>query len=112
MKLGGPPGETSPHVTERVLNRTSQAIAMEIAKSLDFFTATLPEEKIARLYLRGVCTKASGIIQIVEESVSLPVDIIQPFANVTINPRLFDTEYLKDVAPLMAVSVGLALRKV
>lgn len=112
LKLGGTSEKESPHTIDRVLNKTSTAIALEIAKSLDFFTATFPEERIARLYLGGGCAKVPQLKQIVEEKISVPVEIINPFANMTVNPRTFDREYLKEIGPLMAVSTGLALRKV
>ncbi|RLB05877.1 MAG: pilus assembly protein PilM [Deltaproteobacteria bacterium] len=112
LKLGGVSEKGSPHTIDRVLDKTSSTVALEIAKSLDFFTATFPEERIARLYLSGGCVKVPRLKQIVEERVNLPVEIINPFTNISVNPRVFDPEYLNDIGPIMAVSVGLALRRV
>ncbi len=112
LKLGGVSDKGTPHTIDRVLDKTSSTIALEIAKSLDFFTATFPEERIARIYLGGGCSKVPRLKQIVGERLNLPVEIINPFANIAVNLRAFDPEYLKDIGPLMAVGVGLALRKI
>ena len=112
LKVAGVTDKESAHSVKRVFDRTSSGIAMEIAKSLDFFTATSPGDKIARLYLSGGCANVPGLKQIVEERVNLPVSIINPFANITVNPRALEPEYVHNIAPQMAVSVGLAIRKV
>jgi type IV pilus assembly protein PilM len=112
LKLGGSSEKGSPHVIDKVFNKVSANIALEIAKSLDFFTATFPDEKVARLYLTGGCAKAPGLKDVVHERVSIPVAILNPFANIAVNPRAIDQEYLNEISSLMTVSVGLASRRI
>jgi type IV pilus assembly protein PilM len=112
LKLGGSSEKGSPHVIDKVSNKVSSNIALEIAKSLDFFTATFPEEKVARLYLSGGCAKIARLGEIVHERVNIPVATLNPFANIAVNPRIIDADYLKDISSLMAISVGLASRRI
>jgi len=112
LKLGGIPDNESARSVKRIFDRTSSSIAMEITKSLDFFTATFPGERIARLYLGGGCANAPGLKQIVEERVNLPVASVNPFANISVSPKMFESEYVEVISPQLAVSVGLAIRKV
>jgi type IV pilus assembly protein PilM len=112
LKLGGSSEKGSPHVIDKVFNKVSSNIALEIAKSLDFFTATFPDEKVARLYLTGGCAKAPRLKEIVHERVNIPVAILNPFANIVVNPRVVDQEYLKEISSLMTVSIGLASRRI
>lgn len=112
LKLGGSSDKGSPHIIDKVFDKASSNIALEIAKSLDFFTATFPEEKVARLYLTGGCAKAPRLSEIVHERVNIPVAMLNPFANIAVNPRAVDPEYLKDISSLMSVSVGLASRRI
>ncbi len=112
LKLGVTSEKGSPHTIDRVFDKTSTTTALEIAKSLDFFTASFPEERIARLYLSGGCAKVPRLKQIVEERVNIPVEIINPFANIAVSPSVIDLNYLTDISPLMTVSTGLALRKI
>jgi type IV pilus assembly protein PilM len=48
---------------------------------------------------------------LIEERISMPVEVFNPFAKIDYNPEVFDPEYIKQVAPLAAVGVGLALRR-
>jgi type IV pilus assembly protein PilM len=112
LKLGNSSEKGSPHIIDKVFNKVSSNIALEVAKSLDFFTATFPDEKVARLYLTGGCAKASQLREIVLERVGIPVVILNPFANIAVNQRIVDPEYLKDISSLMTVSVGLASRRI
>lgn len=112
LKLGGSSEKGSPHIIDKVFNKVSSNIALEIAKSLDFFTATFPDEKVARLYLTGGCAKVPRLKDVVNERVNIPVAILNPFANIAVNPRVVDPEYLKEISSLMTVSVGLASRRI
>jgi type IV pilus assembly protein PilM len=40
----------------------------------------------------------------------VPVEVVNPFRNIDISGRGFNVDYLKSVAPMAAVAVGLALR--
>jgi type IV pilus assembly protein PilM len=40
----------------------------------------------------------------------MPVEVFNPFGQIECNPDTFDPDYIKQVAPLAAVGVGLALR--
>jgi len=111
LKVSGVSDKEKMARLERVYSRISASIVMEVAKSLDFFTATSSGDKIARLYLSGGCAKVPRFKEIVEERVNLPVTMINPFANITVNPRVFEPQYIEEIAPQMAVSVGLATRK-
>ena len=47
-----------------------------------------------------------------EFKVGIPIEVMDPFKNVDMSSRgNFDPAHLKKIAPLAAVSVGLALRK-
>ena len=41
-----------------------------------------------------------------------PVEMFNPFRNISYSPKEFDPEYLDEVAPIFGVAVGLALREV
>jgi len=42
----------------------------------------------------------------------LSVELINPFSKLKYNEKDFDPEYLQEIGPLMAVTVGLAIRRV
>jgi type IV pilus assembly protein PilM len=50
------------------------------------------------------------MVDLLKEEFTIPVEIMNPFQRVDINPSKFDTSYINDIAPRMSVAVGLALR--
>jgi len=103
--------EKNPKVN-KVINRVSRLISLEIAKSLDFFSASYPDEKINKVYITGGTTKVPGLKEIIEERLGITVDFFNPFNNLIVEANKFPFDYLKEIAPFSAVAVGLALRKV
>ena len=95
-----------------VLDKVNETITQEIRRSLDFYNSTASEERITRIFLSGGCSKVYNLLEVINEKLGVPVEMINPFARITCNDKEFDPEYLAEIAPLMAVTVGLAIRRV
>jgi type IV pilus assembly protein PilM len=48
---------------------------------------------------------------LIEERIGTPVEVFNPFTKIEYNMNEYSPEYIKEVGPLAAVAVGLALRK-
>ena len=94
-----------------IMDNISSNIALEIQRSLDFFTSTSSLGQINKVYLSGGCAKTVNLDKIIERQINLPVEIINPFAKIEVPTKHFDLEYIQEVAPMAGVSVGLALRR-
>ncbi len=46
------------------------------------------------------------------QRLKLEVEVSNPFQNIQVSEKKFDPQYIADIAPLSAVGIGLALRKV
>lgn len=103
--------EDSPKL-RKVLERVSRTVALEIAKSLDFFLAAYPNTRIQKLYLTGGASKLYGLSTTIAERTGLEVEAFNPFNNLLIDADRFSLDYLREMAPFSAVAVGLALRRV
>jgi type IV pilus assembly protein PilM len=112
MKISLGSGSDREKEIRDVIDSISSSIALEIQRSLDFFTATSSVGHISKVYLCGGASKTPGLPGIIENQVGIPVDMINPFANIEVNPKNFDADYIADVAPYAGVAVGLALRRV
>ena len=112
LKLGGGQDTDAvvPQEVERVLQTESEAIANEVQRSLDFYAATSADAHLARIFVSGGSAKIPALIKTIERRTSVPVEVVNPFRNIDISGRGFDSDYLKNIAPMAAVSVGLALR--
>jgi type IV pilus assembly protein PilM len=113
LKLGGGGPDSDavvPQEVERVLQTEAEAIANEVQRSLDFYAATSADAHLARIFLSGGSSKIPALVKTIEGRTGVPVEVMNPFRNVDISAGRFDSGYLQNVAPLAAVSVGLALR--
>ncbi len=95
-----------------VLVRVNEIITQEIRRSLDFYNSTASDDRITKVFVSGGCSKGYQFIDSVSEKVGIPVETINPFARLKYNEKDFDPEYLQEIGPLMAVTVGLAIRRV
>jgi len=92
------------------LRSVSEILLLEIQKTFDFFRQTTSTENIQQIYVSGGTAKIEGLVDQLKEEFNIPVEIINPFQKVSIDPRKFDTNYVNEIAPRMSVAVGLALR--
>lgn len=96
-----------------VISRVNDALSQEIRRSVDFYNSTASgEERIIRISMCGGCSKMSGLKEAVAAKLGINVDFINPFERIRYNEKDFDPEYLQEIAPLMVVGVGLAIRRV
>jgi type IV pilus assembly protein PilM len=115
LKVGGRAGGDAdavvPQEVDRILRTVAETLAAEIQRSLDFYAATTMDAHIGRLYLSGGAAKVATLAKVIETRSGIPVEVMDPFRNVHVDEKRFDTSYLRSVAPMAAVGVGLGLRR-
>lgn len=89
----------------------SEELCEEIQRSLEFFRSTTSEEDIDKIVISGGCAKIKGFGPFLSHHLDVPVEIADPFRNIQCSEKVFDLEYLQAMAPVAAVGVGLALRR-
>jgi type IV pilus assembly protein PilM len=95
-----------------VLRAVSENVMLEIQKTFDFFKATAASDRIDRIMLSGGASRAEGFTEMLTERFEAPVEVLDPFKRVGFDVKKFRVESAADVAPTVAVAVGLALRRV
>jgi len=95
-----------------VLGKVNETITQEIRRSLDFYNSTASDDRITKVFVSGGSSKGYKFIESVNDKIGIPVELINPFAKLKYNEKDFDPEYLQEIGPLMAVTVGLAIRRV
>jgi type IV pilus assembly protein PilM len=113
LKVGGQ-GESDavvPQEVERVIQGVADQMGGEIQRSLDFYSSTAADARIARVYLSGGTARIPALFKVIEARAGVPVEILNPFKNVEIDNRRFDPAAILAAAPSAAVGVGLALRR-
>ncbi|HZH02369.1 MAG TPA: type IV pilus assembly protein PilM [Myxococcaceae bacterium] len=114
LKIGGGSQDADsvvPQEVERVIGGVAEQVAGEIQRSLDFYAGTAADASFSKVYISGGTAKIPALFKTIENRVGVPVEILNPFKNVEVDERRFDPGFLMDIAPVAAVGVGLALRK-
>jgi type IV pilus assembly protein PilM len=94
-----------------VLRAVTENVMLEIQKTFDFFKATAASDKIDRIMLSGGASRAEGFTEMLSDRFEAPVEPFDPFKKIAFDAKKFKTESAADIAPTVAVAVGLALRR-
>jgi type IV pilus assembly protein PilM len=94
-----------------VLRAVSDNVMLEIQKTFDFFKATASSDRIDRIMVSGGASRAEGFTEMLTERFEAPVEAFDPFKRVALDAKKFNLESAADIAPTVAVAVGLALRR-
>jgi len=92
------------------LRSVTEILMLEIQKTFDFFRQTTSTENIQHIYVSGGTAKIEGLVDQLKAEFNIPVEVINPFQRVMVDPKKFDAGYVDEIAPRMSVAVGLALR--
>lgn len=93
------------------LEAVSRDLSMEVQRTFDYFASTAESERIGRIVLSGGCARLAGIDEFLSSSWGVPVEIAQPLEHVEYDAGQFSAEELDQAGPLLAVAVGLGLRR-
>ncbi len=93
-----------------ILRSVSDILILEIQKTFDFFRATASGENIQRIYVAGGTARVPGLMELLREEFAMPVEELYPFRKIVINPGRHNEEQIRELAPRLAIAVGLALR--
>src|SRR3989337_2546847 len=101
-------------ISEKDVANTITTVLGELSHEInkmfhDFIKST--EKNINRVILSGGGARVPGIEKNLTENFDIPTEIIDPYKNIKINPKIFDLQYIQDMAPLAAIGIGLAIRR-
>ena len=102
------PADVSPEQVAGVLREASSQLVLEVRKTVDFYRATAPVEKLSRVVLSGGAYQAVGLVDLLAGEFGAPVDVFDPFRRVTRSSRSIGADA---TGPAYAVAVGLAMRQ-
>jgi type IV pilus assembly protein PilM len=102
------PGDMSPDQVASVLREASAQLVLEVRKTVDFYRATAPVEKLTRVVLSGGAYQAVGLVDLLASEFGAPVDVFDPFRRVTRSAKAIGADA---AGPAYAVAVGLAMRQ-
>ena len=113
-KVGGGVGgaaEVVPQEVHRVLAQVSEQVSSEFQRTIDFYLGDAVGANLTRVFLTGGSALVPQLPKAIQDRARVPVVIFDPFANITVDARRFDVEYLRANAPVATVAFGLSLRR-
>jgi len=102
------PHDVSPDQVATVLREASGQLVLEVRKTIDFYRATSPVERLSRVVLSGGAWQAVGLVDMLASEFGAPVDVFDPFRRISRPSRGVGVD---TVGPAYAVAVGLAMRQ-
>jgi len=100
----------SPAAVKPIINIIFNDLRNEIKKTFEFYRSNTTEGRIDNILLSGGSANLESITDFFSQELDIPVEIVNPFNNIEINYKKFDMNFIKDMAPVYNVAVGLALR--
>jgi hypothetical protein len=97
---------------ESALRPISEELAEEIRRTISLYGAVPSDDNdgLKAIYLSGGGARLTGLRAMLEERMSVPVKLSEPFKAFNVGRRI-DRNYLAENAPVYAVATGLSIRR-
>src|SRR5260370_37007224 len=107
-------GDSLPSVTDeqkqQILRSVSDILTLEIQKTFDFFRATASGENIQRIVVAGGPARVPGLVDLLREEFAMPVEELNPFRKVLVNPGKQKEDPIREMGPRLAIAGGAGRR--
>ncbi len=104
-KQGGLPDDYE----EELLNPFRDAVVQQVTRSLQLFFSSSQYNDVDFIIMAGGVSYMDGLVELVQERLGTPTAMANPFAEMSISPRV-NAVALGSDAPAMMIACGLALR--
>lgn len=109
LKLTAAKGQEVPEGVSHTIAQVSEQILDEIRSSIDFLTVTNQGLKMSRCLYTGGGSLTPGLIDKMAQGLEMKFEVLNPYRKVSMG-RKMNVGYLQQVAPFVAVALGLGLR--
>ncbi len=93
------------------ISAVTEDVVAEIQRSLEFYRSTTGSDKVTKVLISGGCGKIKNFASILSERLEISSETTNPFKSIKVDPKKFDTAFIEESAPMVAVAVGLAIRR-
>ncbi len=115
LKVAASIGEGSaPDEVNTVIGEVNDQLVSEIQMTLDYFSQSgevlVENSAMTSLFLTGGASRVLGLDAALAAAIQVPVQILNPFQNIDVNPKKFQMDYVLMQGHLYGVAVGLGMR--
>ncbi|MCX7913248.1 MAG: pilus assembly protein PilM [Thermodesulfovibrionales bacterium] len=111
LKRGHPIEGFNMEEAKSVMLKASDEIYAEIYRSLEVFRSNFYNEDVSKIFLSGGASLIKDFATMLSHRIDIIVEVIDPFKKVLIPQKLIP-QYIKEIAPIASIAVGLALREI
>lgn len=112
LKLSHVQGADVPENTRTFMNMALEHVTEEVRNSIDFYSASGGDFQISKAFFTGGASLTDGLIDHLSEVLKIKFEVLNPLIKIKANNKKFSPQYLEQISPFLAVSLGLALREV
>jgi type IV pilus assembly protein PilM len=105
MKRGGLPEEYE----LEILAPFKETVVQQVSQTLQFFFSSSHYNEVDHILLAGGIAAIEGLADLVQESLSTPVTVANPFEGLQVGSKVNES-MLKNDAPSLLIACGLAMR--
>ncbi len=110
LKKGIPIEGVSQEEAYTAINKASDEIYAEVYRSLEIFRSNVYDEEVNKIILSGGAALIKDFALLMSQRIDIEVEIADPFRKIIIPDRM-NPSYIREIAPIASVAVGLALRR-
>jgi type IV pilus assembly protein PilM len=97
---------------DAVLEQRGEEIAVGVERAAAFLASSSRSgAQVTAVYVCGGGSRAPGLIDVLANRLRLPVEAANPLANLVVRDGAFESLVTDEVAPLLMLPIGLALRQ-
>ena len=104
-------GKAEPAVLRSLLEDRIDEVATGIERAAAFIVAQSGGEGVRRIYLSGGGSGITGIAQALSQRMGVPAEIANPLQRVAVRPEVMESVPMDELASMLMLPVGLALRQ-
>jgi type IV pilus assembly protein PilM len=104
-------GRTDPAALRALLEERVDELAVGIERAAAFILAQAGGAGVRRVYLCGGGACVNGMAEAVASRMGVPAEVASPLLRVAVRPDVMQSVPMEQLAPLLMLPIGLALRK-
>jgi type IV pilus assembly protein PilM len=104
-------GREDPAALRSLLDERVDELAVGIERAVAFIVAQSGGEGVRRVFLSGGGAGVTGMVDAVGARMGVPAEIASPLQKVRVRPEVMESVPMEQLAPMLMLPVGLALRQ-
>src|SRR5690606_6703450 len=104
-------GREDPAALRSLLEERVDGLVVGIERAVAFIVAQSGGEGVRRVYLSGGGAGVTGIVDVIGGRMGVPAEIASPLQRVAVRPEVMQSVPMEQLAPMLMLPVGLALRQ-